>query len=93
MAVVRLMAVMTEAIQVAKNAVLAVDEAWLRLEPTLANAEAEITVLQKLANSLGVTSIGELSDARQKNVLLDPVSCVVPRVCWFADRHAADVTS
>jgi hypothetical protein len=61
----KLLTVMTNAFQVAKDAVLAVDEAWLHLEPTLANAEAEIISLQKLADSLGVGSLSELSVAHQ----------------------------
>lgn len=62
----QLLAAMTDAFQVAKDAVLAVDEAWLRLEPTLADAETEIVSLQQLANSLGQGSLFELSAARQK---------------------------
>ncbi len=62
----QLLAAMTDAFQVAKDAVLAVDEAWLRLEPTLADAEAEIVSLQQLADSLGQGSLFELSAARQK---------------------------
>lgn len=61
-----LLAAMTDAFQVAKDAVLAVDEAWSRLEPTLTDTEAEIVSLQKLADSLGQGSLIELSAARQK---------------------------
>lgn len=61
-----LLAAMTDAFQVAKDAVLAVDEAWLRLEPTLTDTEAEIVSLEKLADSLGQGSLIELSAARQK---------------------------
>jgi exonuclease VII small subunit len=61
-----LLAAMTNAFQVARDAVVAVDEAWLRLEPNLAAAEAEIISLQKLANSLGQGSSSELVIARQK---------------------------
>ena len=62
----QLLAAMTDAFQVAKDVVLAVDEAWLRLELTLANAETEIISLQRLADSLGQSSLIELSTARQK---------------------------
>jgi hypothetical protein len=62
----KLLAVMTNAFQVAKDAVLAVDEAWLHLEPTLANAEADTISLQKLADSLGQGYLSELVAARQK---------------------------
>lgn len=62
----QLLRVMTNAFQVAKNAVLAVDEAWSRLEPILGGAEAEIISVQKWADSLGVGSFSELSAARQK---------------------------
>lgn len=61
-----LLAAMTDAFQVAKDAVLAVDEAWSRLELTLIDTEAEIVSLQKLADSLGQGSLIELSAARQK---------------------------
>ncbi len=61
-----LLALMTEAFQVAKDVVLAVDEAWSRLEPTLVAAETQTTSLQNLADSLGMGSLSELSVARQK---------------------------
>lgn len=61
-----LLAAMTDAFQVAKDAVLAVDEAWLRLEATLASAEAEIMSLQNLADSLGQKASNELAIVRQK---------------------------
>ncbi len=61
-----LLAAMTDAFQVAKDVVLAVDEAWLRLEPTLSDAETEIIYLQRLADSLGQSTLVELSTARQK---------------------------
>jgi hypothetical protein len=61
----QLLAVMTDAFQVAKDVILAVDEAWSRLEPTLANAEAETLSLQTLADSLGQGSLSELIVARQ----------------------------
>ncbi len=57
---------MTNAYDVAKQVVLAVDEAWSRLEPMLSHAEIEIQKLQKLADSLGVDSLQELSDLHQK---------------------------
>ena len=62
----QLLAAMTNAFDIAKNAVLEVDAAWMRLEPALATAEAEIISLQRLADCLGQGSVGELSVARQK---------------------------
>lgn len=62
----QLLTVMANAFQVAKDAVLAVDAAWLRLEPVMANAQAEMISLQKLADSLGQGSLTELVVARQK---------------------------
>jgi len=61
-----LLVLMTNAYDVAKQMVLAVDEAWSRLQPMLSNAEVEIQKLQNLANSLGVDSLQELSDLHQK---------------------------
>ena len=61
----KLLALMNNAFQTAKDAVIAVDEAWLRL-PTLADAEAETISLQQLANSLGIGNLSELSAARQQ---------------------------
>lgn len=61
----QLLAVMTNAFQVAKDVILSVDEAWSRLEPTLVNAEAETLSLQTLADSLGQSSLSELIVARQ----------------------------
>lgn len=56
----QLLEVMMEAFQVARDAVLAVDEAWLQLEPAIASAQTEITSLQKLADSLGQGTLSEL---------------------------------
>ncbi|HEY9612888.1 hypothetical protein [Allocoleopsis sp.] len=61
-----LLAAMTNAFEVARDAVLAVDQAWLRLDATLANAEAEIISLQNLAKSLGQDASNELAIARHK---------------------------
>ena len=61
-----LLVLMTKAFNVAKEVVLAVDEAWSRLQPLLVEAQAEIQHLQKLADSLGVDSLKELSDVSQK---------------------------
>ena len=61
-----LLVLMTKAFNISKEAVLAVDEAWSRLEPMLDNAETEIQTLQKWADSLGVDSLTELADAIQK---------------------------
>jgi hypothetical protein len=62
----QLLAAMTSAFDLAKNAVLEVDAAWMHLEPALAASEVEIVSLQRLAESLGQGSVGELSAARQK---------------------------
>jgi len=61
----QLLQVMTNAFEVAKDAVLAVDQAWLALEPTLADAAAEILSLQKLADSLHQDDLRELKMARE----------------------------
>jgi hypothetical protein len=57
----KLLMVMTNAFQVAKNVVLAVDAAWLNLEPSLAAAEAEIISLQNDAERLNQGSLSELA--------------------------------
>ncbi len=61
----QLLAAMMDAFSAAKDVILAVDAAWLRLESTLAGAEAKTKSLQKLADSLGM-NLGELSAARQQ---------------------------
>ncbi len=61
-----LLVLMTNAFNVAKEVVLAVDEAWSRLQPLLIEAQAEIQQLQKLADSLKLDSLKELSDVSQK---------------------------
>lgn len=61
-----LLAAMMDAFSAAKDVILAVDAAWLRLESTLAGAEAKTKSLQKLADSLGMNSLSELSAARQQ---------------------------
>lgn len=61
-----LLAAMTRAFDVAKNAVLEVDAAWMHLEPDLAASEIEIVSLERLADSLGQGYFSELSAARQK---------------------------
>lgn len=66
----QLLTAMTNAFQVAKDIVLAVDGAWLRLESTLAKAEAEILALEKLADAQGLGSLKELVITRQKIELL-----------------------
>jgi hypothetical protein len=62
----QLLAAMTSAFDIAKNAVLEVDAAWMHLETELAASEAEIVSLQRLADSLGQGSVAELYAARQK---------------------------
>jgi hypothetical protein len=65
-----LLMVMIDVFQDVKGVVLDVDKAWSRLEPAFAAAEAEIISLQKLADSLGVGSLSELSAARQRIAFL-----------------------
>ncbi|MBR8838421.1 MAG: hypothetical protein DSM106950_31565 [Stigonema ocellatum SAG 48.90 = DSM 106950] len=57
---------MKKAFNVAKEAVLAIDEAWSRLQPMLGREAEEIQNLQKLADSLGVDISQELSGLSQK---------------------------
>jgi hypothetical protein len=66
----QLLAAMTSAFQIARDAVLAVDAAWLRLEPNLADSNAESISLQKLADSLGQGDLKELAAVRQKIAFL-----------------------
>ena len=61
----KLLLVMTNAFNVAKNVVLAVDTAWLSLEPSLAAAEAEIFSLQIDAERLNQSSLSELATAQE----------------------------
>ena len=61
-----LLVLMTNTFNVVKEVVLAVDEAWSRLQPLLVEAQAEIQQLQKFADSLLLDSLKELSDVSQK---------------------------
>lgn len=61
-----LLTAMMGAFQVAKDVVLAVDEAWLCLEPALVDAESEVSSLQTFANSLDQASLNELVITRQE---------------------------
>lgn len=72
-----LLAAMTSAFQVARDAVIAVDEAWNRLEPALIAANDEILSLQRLAASPGIDSLPELATARE-------------RIGWLRDRIETD---
>ena len=60
-----LLALMTHTFAIAKDTILAVDAAWSRLEPALAQAEAEIQSLQQQANVLGVDTLTSLAVAQQ----------------------------
>ena len=60
-----LLAAMTHAFQVAKDVVLAVDNAWSTLEPKLLQADAEIRSLKDLAASLDVSPGEELEMAQR----------------------------
>jgi hypothetical protein len=66
----QLLAAMTSTFEIAKDAVLEVDGAWLSLEQTLGDADMEIRKLESLAQSLGQTSLSDLLLARQKISLL-----------------------
>jgi hypothetical protein len=57
---------MKKAYEMAKQVILSVDEAWSRLHPILEHTEVEIQKLQKLANSLGIESLEELSEMSYK---------------------------
>lgn len=61
-----LLAAMTSAFQSAKDVVVAVDDAWTHLEPSLVNVETEIISLQRLADSLGQGSFNELLAASEQ---------------------------
>jgi hypothetical protein len=66
----QLLGAMTSTFEIAKDAVLEVDGAWLSLEPTLGDADMEIRKLESLAQSLGQSSLSDLLLARQKISLL-----------------------
>lgn len=66
----QLLAAMTSTFEIAKDAVLEVDGAWLSLEQTLGDADMEIRKLESLAQSLGQNSLSDLLLARQKISLL-----------------------
>ena len=66
----QLLAAMTSTFEIAKDAVLEVDGAWLTLEQTLGDADIEIRKLESLAQSLGQNSLSDLLLARQKISLL-----------------------
>lgn len=62
----RLLAAMTQAFETSRDVILAIDTAWLNLEPILINAQTEIIAIQKLANSLGIATLPELTAAQEK---------------------------
>ncbi len=62
----RLLTAMTQAFENSRDVILAIDAAWLNLEPILANAQTEIIALEKLANSLGIATLPELTAAQEK---------------------------
>jgi hypothetical protein len=59
-----LLAAMTQAFEVARDAVLAVDAAWTRLNPGLEDAERQVEALERRARSLGAEAGPELAGAR-----------------------------
>ena len=62
----QLLSTMMGAFDAAKSTILAVDAAWNRLEPLLADAEREATSLQALAEGLGEPPPPDLASGRQK---------------------------
>ncbi|MBO3460520.1 hypothetical protein G7B40_000800 [Aetokthonos hydrillicola Thurmond2011] len=62
----KLLVLMMNAYDAAKQVVLAVDEAWCRLQPLLSYTEDEIHKLQTLANFLKINSLQELPVIREK---------------------------
>ena len=60
-----LLLAMTDAFEVARDAVFAVDAAWTRLEPQLIDMEAEIESLSQQAAELRIEVFQELTIARQ----------------------------
>ena len=65
-----LLNLMINAFQVGKDAVLAVEQAWLNLELMLDDAEVEIRKLEQLAEVLNVDAFAEISALNQKIGLL-----------------------
>lgn len=61
-----LLQLMTTAFQAAKDVVLAVDEVWSRLEPSLIDIDVETRQLQHLAESLNIDCSSEISGLTQK---------------------------
>jgi hypothetical protein len=61
-----LLELMTSTFQTAKEVVLAVNEVWSRLEPTLLNTEVEARQLQHSCESLGLDFSEEISALTQK---------------------------
>ncbi|BAZ17849.1 hypothetical protein NIES4071_97290 [Calothrix sp. NIES-4071] len=61
-----LLRLMTSAFQAAKDVVLAVDEVWSRLEPSLIDIEIETRQLQHLAESLNIDCSEEIACLSQK---------------------------
>src|SRR5262249_43425031 len=62
----QLLAAMTHAFEVVKNAIYAVDSAWQHLEPQLVRIDAGIQELQTLADGVGMRDLAELVAARQQ---------------------------
>ena len=74
-----LLRVMTDAFEVARDAVFTVDAAWTNLEPQLTEAEAEVQSLTQQAAELGIDVSPELTIAHQSiaklhaSIDLDPL--------------------
>ena len=62
----RLLTLMIKVFEEARDAVFAVDAAWNRLEPQLADCGNVIAALERKAALLGEASLTELADARQR---------------------------
>ncbi|MBV8314024.1 MAG: hypothetical protein JOZ53_03730 [Planctomycetaceae bacterium] len=77
-----LLEVMARSFRLAREAVLAVDAAWDRLLPALANFEDEAAAIQGLADALKEPAPAELAEARRKILSLreavehDPLAAV-----------------
>lgn len=62
----RLLGIMTQAFDAAKQAVFAVDQAWTRLDTVFASAETKLSVLEQRAGSMGADSTAEAASVRQQ---------------------------
>jgi uncharacterized protein YfkK (UPF0435 family) len=61
---IKLLEAMTRNFSMARDLVLEVDAAWTRLDLTLENIQKQVVSLEKIATSLGQTSVSELIQVR-----------------------------